>query len=73
MTIYVVVTRGDGTQRIEVLYECHDKIEWLDFDELKYIAYDKRGFFNAHSSERVLYKGGEYWGIAGILKISISS
>lgn len=30
-----VVTRGDGTQRIEVLYECNDKIEWLDFDELK--------------------------------------
>lgn len=30
-----VVTRGDGTQRIEVLYECYDKIEWLDFDELK--------------------------------------
>ena len=30
-----LVTRGDGTQRIEVLYECYDKIEWLDFDELK--------------------------------------
>lgn len=30
-----IVTRGDGTQRIEVLYECYDKIEWLDFDELK--------------------------------------
>ena len=30
-----VVTRGDGTQRIEALYECYDKIEWLDFDELK--------------------------------------
>lgn len=30
-----VVTRGDGTQRIETLYECYDKIEWLDFDELK--------------------------------------
>lgn len=30
-----VVTRGDGTQRIEVLYECYDKIEWFDFDELK--------------------------------------
>ena len=27
-----LVTRGDGTQRIEVLYECYDKIEWLDFD-----------------------------------------
>lgn len=26
---------GYGTQRIEVLYECYDKIEWLDFDELK--------------------------------------
>lgn len=25
----------DGTQRIEVLYECYDKIEWFDFDELK--------------------------------------
>ncbi len=23
------------TQRIEVLYECYDKIEWFDFDELK--------------------------------------
>lgn len=30
-----LVTRGDGTQRIEVLYECYDKIEWFDFDELK--------------------------------------
>ena len=30
-----VVTKGDGTQRIEVLYECYDKIEWFDFDELK--------------------------------------
>lgn len=30
-----IVTRGDGTQRIEALYECYDKIEWLDFDELK--------------------------------------
>lgn len=30
-----LVTRGDGTQRIEVLYECYEKIEWLDFDELK--------------------------------------
>ena len=30
-----VVTRGDGTHRIEALYECYDKIEWLDFDELK--------------------------------------
>ena len=32
---FLIVTRGDGTQRIEVLYECYDKIEWLDFDELK--------------------------------------
>ena len=31
----LIVTRGDGTQRIEVLYECYDKIEWFDFDELK--------------------------------------
>ena len=30
-----LVTRGDGTQRIEVLYKCYDKIEWFDFDELK--------------------------------------
>ena len=30
-----LVTRGDGTQRIEVLYECYDKIECFDFDELK--------------------------------------
>ena len=30
-----LVTRGDGTHRIEVLYECYDKIEWFDFDELK--------------------------------------
>lgn len=30
-----VVTRGDGTHRIEAMYECYDKIEWLDFDELK--------------------------------------
>lgn len=30
-----IVTRGDGTHRIEALYECYDKIEWLDFDELK--------------------------------------
>ena len=30
-----IVTRGDGTLRIEALYECYDKIEWLDFDELK--------------------------------------
>lgn len=30
-----IVTREDGIQRIEVLYECYDKIEWLDFDELK--------------------------------------
>jgi len=29
-----IVTRGDGTKRIEALYECYDKIEWLDFDEL---------------------------------------
>ena len=31
----LIVTRGDGTQRIEVLHECYDKIEWFDFDELK--------------------------------------
>lgn len=30
-----IVTRGDGTQRIETLYDCYDKIEWFDFDELK--------------------------------------
>ena len=30
-----IVTRGDGTQRIEALYECYDKIEWFDFDEIK--------------------------------------
>lgn len=30
-----IFTRGDGTHRIESLYECYDKIEWLDFDELK--------------------------------------
>ena len=30
-----IVTIGDGTQRIEALYECYDKIEWFDFDELK--------------------------------------
>lgn len=30
-----IVTRGDGTHRIEALYECYDKIEWFDFDELK--------------------------------------
>lgn len=30
-----IVTRGDGIQRIETLYECYDKIEFLDFDELK--------------------------------------
>ena len=30
-----IVTRGDGTHRIEALFECYDKIEWLDFDELK--------------------------------------
>ena len=30
-----IITRGDGTPRIEVLYECYDKIEWFDFDELK--------------------------------------
>ena len=30
-----IVTRGDGTHRIEAMYECYDKIEWLDFDELK--------------------------------------
>ena len=30
-----VVTRGEGTHRIEVLYDIYDKIEWLDFDELK--------------------------------------
>ena len=30
-----IVTRLDGTHRIEALYECYDKIEWLDFDELK--------------------------------------
>lgn len=30
-----LVTIGDGTHRIEALYECYDKIEWLDFDELK--------------------------------------
>lgn len=30
-----IVTRGDGTYRIEALYECYDKIEWFDFDELK--------------------------------------
>ena len=30
-----IVTRGDGTNRIEDLFECYDKIEWLDFDELK--------------------------------------
>ena len=30
-----IVTRGDRTQRIEVLYECYDKVEWFDFDELK--------------------------------------
>ena len=29
-----IITIGDGIQRIEVLYECYDKIEWLDFDEL---------------------------------------
>ena len=31
----LIVTRGDGTHRIEAMYECYDKIEWLDFDELK--------------------------------------
>ena len=31
----LIVTRGDGTHRIESMYECYDKIEWLDFDELK--------------------------------------
>lgn len=30
-----IVTRGNGTHRIESLYEFYDKIEWLDFDELK--------------------------------------
>ena len=30
-----VVTRGEGAHRIEVLYDIYDKIEWLDFDELK--------------------------------------
>ena len=30
-----LVTRGDGTHRIEAMYECYDKIEWFDFDELK--------------------------------------
>lgn len=30
-----IVTRGDGTHLIEALYECYDKIEWFDFDELK--------------------------------------
>ena len=30
-----VVTRVGGTHRIEVLYDIYDKIEWLDFDELK--------------------------------------
>ena len=30
-----VVTRGEGTHRIEALYEFYDKIEWFDFDELK--------------------------------------
>lgn len=29
-----IVTRGDGTHRIEALYECYNKIEWFDFDEL---------------------------------------
>ena len=31
----LVAKNKDGTNRIEVLYECYDKIEWLDFDELK--------------------------------------
>ena len=30
-----IFTRGDVTHRVEALYECYDKIEWLDFDELK--------------------------------------
>ena len=30
-----VVTRGEGTHRIEILYDIYDKIEWFDFDELK--------------------------------------
>lgn len=30
-----VVTRGEGTHRIESLYEFYDKIEWFDFEELK--------------------------------------
>ena len=31
----LIFTRGYVTHRIEALYECYDKIEWLDFDELK--------------------------------------
>ena len=30
-----VVTRWEGTHRIEILYDIYDKIEWFDFDELK--------------------------------------
>lgn len=29
-----IITRGDGSKRIEAMYECYDKIEWLDFDEI---------------------------------------
>ena len=53
-----IVTRGDGTHRIEALYECYDKIEWLDFDELKYrYRMTNEEFCKAHIGERVLYKG----------------
>ena len=45
-----VVTRGDGTQRIEVLYECYDKIEWFDFDELKYPRCSRDRWRKKHQS-----------------------
>lgn len=33
MVTSIVVNKAD--EIAQVLYECYDKIEWLDFDELK--------------------------------------
>ena len=64
-----VVTRGEGTHRIKVLYDIYDKIEWFDFDELKQRQrMTNWKFCKAHIGERVIYKGKDiFLYVAGYL------
>lgn len=33
--VFAKTIEDEAIKQIEVLYECYEKIEWLDFDELK--------------------------------------